>query len=94
MSGTEFDRKARVVATAWEVLDRPPWQEEWANVIKHFDLGFPYAWMHNMGHGTLNPEGIEQVEATYNFLLKSLEVEDSEELYSFWDVLATKEKSA
>lgn len=91
MSGTEFDRKARVVAVAWEVLDKEP---EWSEVVKHFDLGFPYAWLHYSGMGTLNPEGMEQVEATYDFLLKSLEVEDSEELYSFWDVLAAKEKGA
>jgi len=91
MSGTEFDRKARIVAVAWETLDKMP---EWKDILKHYDLGFPYAWLVYCGHGTLNEDGQKQVNDTYDFLLKAFGVEDSEELYSFWDVLATKEKSA
>ena len=83
-------RKCNVVATAWEVLDNNPgWQE----IIKHFDLGFPFAWLVYTGMGTLNKRGIEQVEATYDFLLKSLEVED-QNFYTFWEVVAASNKGA
>lgn len=51
MNMQEFERKARCVATAWEALEG---QEGWENVVKKFDLGFPYAWLVHMKHGTLN----------------------------------------
>ena len=81
MSG-EFDRKARCVATAWGALDG---HEGWDTVIKKFDLGFPYAWLVYCGHGTLNKEGKQQVLDTYDFLLKSLDIPESD-YYSYWDM--------
>lgn len=85
---SDFDRKAAVVATTWGALDNNP---DWADIIKHFDLGFPYAWLVYTGMGSLNKRGMEQVEATYDFLLKALGVEDKD-YYSFWDMLSESNK--
>lgn len=88
---SEWTDKVRIVATAWEVLAE---NKDWEPIIKHFDLGFPYAWLEYTEMGTLNDQGKEQVENTYKFLLKALEVEDSPEYYSFWDMLAASNKDA
>lgn len=85
----EFDRKASVVATAWEVLDK---NDEWKPILEHFDLGFPYAWLHYSGQGTLKAEGRRQVTDTYDFLLKALDIDDNEEYYSFWSLLDAHNK--
>lgn len=85
----EFDRKVSVVASAWTVLDKEP---GWVDIIKHFDLGFPYAWLVHTGMGTLKAEGKKQVTETYDFLLKAMELEDSEDFWSFWDLIAARDK--
>lgn len=84
MSG-EFDRKATVVATALEALQG---NEEWAEVIKANDLGFPYAYLVYRKLGTLNKEGKRYVEETYDFLLTALDMEDSDEFTS-WLAMVT-----
>lgn len=91
MSGTEFDRKANVVASAWDVLEK---NEDWKAILDHYNLGFPFAHLHNTGMGTLKAEGKKQVTDTYDFLLKAMAVEDSPEFWSFWDVIAAANKEA
>lgn len=83
MSG-EFERKATVVATAWEMLDGNP---EWEAVLKANDLGFPFAYLVHQNMGTLNSQAKKYVEATYDFILNALELEDSDEFTSFAAVL-------
>lgn len=83
MDKEEFKRQARCVATAWEVLEG---QEGWDTVIKKFDLGFPYAWLDYMEHGTLNKKGQEQVTSTYAWMLTALGIPESEDYYNYWDM--------
>ncbi len=78
----EFERKARCVATAWEALEG---QEGWDAVIKKFDLGFPYAWLVYIKHGTLNKEGKKLVVDTYDFLIKALDLPETD-YDSYWDM--------
>ncbi len=86
---TEFDRKASVVASAWDVLET---NEDWKAILDHYNLGFPFAHLHNTGMGTLKAEGKKQVTDTYAFLLKAMELEDSEDFWSFWDMIAERNK--
>ncbi len=84
MSETEFDRKANVVASAWGELEGNP---DWHAILEHFNLGFPFAHLHNTKMGTLKAEGKRQVTNTYDFLLQTLGLEDDERYWSFWDLL-------
>lgn len=87
----EFERKARCVATTWEALKE---EKDWHDVLKHFDLGFPYAWLVYQGYGTLNKTGREQVISTYDFLLKALEIPEAN-YFNYWEMLkAFEEKEA
>ena len=87
MDKETFDRQASVVASAWDVLED---QVEWRAILDHFNLGFPFAHLHNVKMGTLKAEGKKQVTDTYDFLLKAMEVEDSDDYYSFWDIIAAR----
>lgn len=69
MSGTEFDRKAKVVASAWGMMEGDP---KWSVVLDRFNLGFPFAWMVVSDLGTLNDEGMQYVLDTYNFLVRAV----------------------
>ena len=89
MTKEEFDRKATVVSSAWGVLETNP---DWKPILDHYNLGFPFAHLHNAGLGTLKAEGKKQVTDTYDFLLKALGVEDDSDFYSFWDVIAASNK--
>lgn len=79
----ETRRKITVVATAWGILDKNP---EWAGILEHYNLGFPYAWLVHTRAGTLNKKGVEQVEATYTFLLEALGIPESREYHHFLDM--------
>lgn len=87
MDKETFDRQASVVASAWDTLEKEP---EWQDILNHYNLGFPFAHLHNTGMGTLKAEGRKQVTDTYDFLLKGLGIEDSEDYWSFWDMLAAR----
>lgn len=87
MTKEEFDRKANVVASAWDVLEK---NEDWKAVLDHYNLGFPFAHLHITKMGTLKTEGKEQVTDTYDFLLKAMDVPESE-YYSFWDMIAARD---
>ncbi len=91
MSGTEFDRKARVVATAWEVIEN---DDRWKSVLEHYNLGFPFAHLHVEELGTLKAEGKKQVTETYDFMLKALGLEEDDRYYSFWDLIRAYNKEA
>lgn len=91
MDKETFDRQASVVASAWDVLEDNP---DWRAILDHFNLGFPFAHLHNTGMGTLKAQGKKQVTDTYDFLLKALAVEDSDDYYSFWDIMAVYNKGA
>lgn len=85
----EFDRKATVVASAWDVLED---NKDWKPILDHYNLGFPYAHLHHAEMGTLKAAGKKQVTDTYDFLLKALEIEESEDYFSFWDMLNASNK--
>lgn len=88
MTKEEFDRVAAVVASAWDVLEKEP---EWKAILDHYNLGFPYAHLHITKMGTLKAEGKEQVTDTYDFLLKAMDVPEAE-YFSFWDIIAARNK--
>lgn len=90
MDKETFDRQATVVASAWDILDK---EQEWKKILDHYNLGFPYAHLVTYRMGTLNKEGKQQVIDTYNFLISAMNVEDDEEYYSFWDVIAARNKN-
>lgn len=87
MTKEEFDRKATVVSSAWGVLETNP---DWKPILDHYNLGFPFAHLYVTKMGTLNKTGKQQVVDTYDFLLKAVGIEDSEDYYSFWDMLDAK----
>lgn len=89
MDKETFDRQASVVASAWDVLEKEP---GWGEVLEHYNLGFPFAHLHNVGMGTLKAEGKKQVTDTYDFLLKAMGIEDSESFWSFYDLMAERNK--
>lgn len=89
MNKEEFDRKAAVVASAWGALETDP---NWKDILDHFNLGFPYAHLHNTGMGTLKADGKRLVTDTYDFLLKAVGVPDDADYYSFWDLIAASDK--
>ena len=91
MDKETFDRQANVVASAWDILEKEP---GWEGVLEHYNLGFPFAHLHNTGMGTLKAEGKKQVTDTYDFLLKAMEAEDSEDFFSFYDLMAARNKGA
>lgn len=84
MSGTEFDRKAMVVVTAQNILEK---EDGWENVFSRYDLGFPYAFLVVEGHGTLNERGRKAVEETYDFLRNALNLPEDNYL-GYGDMLA------
>ncbi len=78
----EFDRKARCVATCWEAtLDNPTWER----AREVYSLGFPYAMLHYVVGGRLNEHSKSLVLETYDYILKSCEVPESD-YYDFWQM--------
>lgn len=88
MSG-EFERKAMVVATAWEALDGT---DGWDVVIRKFDLGFPFAWLVYSKMGTLNKRGRKQVEDAYDFLIKALSVPEAD-YKDYWAIIEARKEN-
>lgn len=86
---SDFKRKATVVATAWDILEG---EDAWAPVIAKFNLGFPYAWLVYTDMGTLNEQGEEVVEDTYDFLLKAMGLEDSELFGTFMSLMNARDE--
>lgn len=89
MDKEAFDRQAGVVASAWPVLENRP---GWEDALYFYNLGFPFAHLHNAGLGTLKAEGKEKVTDTYDYLLNALGVKDNPDFYSFYDLLAEYNK--
>ncbi len=79
----EFDRKARCVGRAWATLDD---NDEWRPIVQKYNLGFPYAYLHDSGDGTLSESGKAQVEETYDFLVDALNLPPSD-YYDFIQML-------
>lgn len=75
MTGTDFDRKAEFVATAWEPLEK---LGTWDEFLNKMNLGFPYAWLHYVGHGTLNKSGKAVVEETFDAIADAVGGDDGE----------------
>lgn len=85
MSETDFNRKATVVATAWERLKDNP---EWQPILEANDLGFPYAYLVHRNIGILHDPAKKMVVETYDQILQALELVDRPEYTSFAAVLA------
>lgn len=66
---SDFDRKAKVVASAWGMMEGDP---KWSAVIERFNLGFPFAWLVAGGFGTLNEGGRSYVTDAYDFLVRAV----------------------
>ncbi len=84
MDKETFERKCSVVSSAWAYLEGV---EKWKPILDHYNLGFPFAHLYVTKMGTLNKGGKQQVIDTYDFLLKAMDVPDSDEYYSFFDVV-------
>lgn len=69
----EFDRKARVVADAWEKLAHVA---EAQDFINENNLGFPAAFFHIADMAILKEEGRYIVEQTYDNIISSLLIDD------------------
>lgn len=69
----EFDTKASIVAEAWLVIREV---EQWNDVAKYADLGFPLAYAHENGFATLSKQGQVLVEETYSIIRDTLGIED------------------
>ena len=68
-----YQEKERVVAQAWFVIMA---NEDWADVKKYGDIGFPLAYAAQNGFATLNKGGKEFVEEVYQILLQALDIPD------------------
>ena len=76
---TAYRKKQGVVAACWISVKE---YEEWAELVKYGDLGFPLAYAAETDLVELSEAGQEFVVELYNMILQTLELPDKD--YESW----------
>ncbi len=71
----EFDRVANIVSECWMTTREI---DEWKEIHKYLDLGFPLSYSHVNNFATLSENGQRLVEEGYAIIRDSLGIDDKE----------------
>lgn len=70
-----YKDKERIVSQAWFVIMA---NDEWKDVAKFGDIGFPLAYAAQQGIVTMKPDAKVFVEEVYGILLQSFDIPDED----------------